>query len=408
MLDTASAAREANPSAGPRQDDGLRHAGFDPLPLANLCQALHDDIRSGLIPGAVLHVQRQGRVALSWAAGWCDAATRRPMREDSLFRIFSMTKPLTTVAALMLVEQGALALEDEVRAHLAAFARPGITVLDLLMHTTGLTYGPRSTDPDMRDAYARHGIGVNPRALRADALVRGLAEVPLVQPPGRAWLYGSSTDLLGVLVEAVAGERLGAFLQRRLFAPLGMTRTGFSVTAGEAAQVAQPFAADPASGETQFDTDRWFEATLAPALDSGGAGAICTAADYARFAQWLLDRRAGRGAPLLRTETVLAMMTDQLGQRGIPHQPGPGESALQSPGYGFGYGLAVRLDGPAGAVANLPGSPGSCLWSGTAGTFFWIDPVHDVVGVYMSQAPGARRVGDRRRVLARVHEAIVI
>jgi CubicO group peptidase (beta-lactamase class C family) len=329
------------------------------------------------------------------------------MREDSLFRIFSMTKPLTTVAALMLVEQGDMALEDEVCAHLAAFQRPGITVLDLLLHTSGLTYGPRSTDPVVREAYACHGIGVNPRALRADTLVRGLAEVPLVHPPGRAWLYGSSTDLLGALVEAVAAERLGAFLQRRLFAPLGMTQTGFSVTDGEALRVAQPFAADPASGETQLDTDRWFEAALAPTLDSGGAGAISTAADYARFAQWLLDRRVGRGAPLLRPETVQAMMTDQLGPRGISHQPGPGESALHSPGYGFGYGLAVRLAGPAGDLSNLPGSPGTCLWSGTAGTFFWIDPVHEVVAVYMSQAPGVRRVGDRRRVLARVHEAIL-
>jgi CubicO group peptidase (beta-lactamase class C family) len=407
MLDTASAAREANPSAGPRHDDGLRQAGFDPRPLAGLCQALHDDVRSGLIPGAVLHVQRQGRVALSWAAGWCDAAARRPMREDSLFRIFSMTKPLTSVAALMLVEQRALALEDEVCAHLAAFQRPGITVLDLLMHASGLSYGPRSTDPAVREAYARLGIGVNPRALRPDALVRGLAQVPLVHPPGQAWLYGSSTDLLGVLVEAVAGERLGAFLQRRLFAPLGMAHTGFSIPVGEAQRVAQPFATDPISGQSQLDPDRWFEATFPPVLDSGGAGAISTAADYARFAQWLLDRLAGRGAPLLRTETVRAMMTDQLGPRGIPHQPGPGESALQSPGYGFGYGLAVKLGGPAGEAANLPGSPGSCLWSGTAGTFFWIDPVHEVVAVYMSQAPGARRVGDRRRVLACVHEAIV-
>ena len=403
MFHRSSLAANSEPERAP---DRTGEAGFDAEALEGLCSELQAEIDAGFIPGVVLRVQRQGRPLLVRALGWSDAEARRAMRPDDLFRIFSMTKPLASVAALMLVEDGCLRLADPVQSCLPAFGHLPVTVQDLLLHTSGLTYGPRSGDPTVRAAYARHGIGVIPRALQGADLVRGLAEVPLVHPPGRRWEYGSSTDLLGQVVEAVSGARLGEFLRARLFEPLGMLETAFDVSASQAERVAQPFLRDPLGEDDPRHPDRWFDPTVPARLDSAGAGAISTAADYARFAQWLLDRRQGRGLPLLRPETVWAMTSDQLAPRGIPLQ-GPGENALQSPGFGFGYGLAVRLGGSAGEGATLPGSPGTCLWSGTAGTFFWLDPQHEVVGVYMSQAPGARRVADRRRVISRVHEALV-
>ena len=393
------------PSSG-RAPARAGEAGLDLEVLEGLCSELQAEIDAGFIPGVVLRVQRHGQPLLVRALGWVDAEARRAMRPDALFRIFSMTKPLASVAALMLVEDGCLRLEDPVQSCLPAFGHPPVTVRDLLLHTSGLTYGPRSGDPAVREAYAHRGIGVIPRALQGAELVRGLAEVPLVHPPGRRWEYGSSTDLLGQVVEAVSGARLGEFLRARLFEPLGMLETAFAVSASQAERVAQPFLRDPLGEDDPRHADRWFDPTVPAGLDSAGAGAISTAADYARFAQWLLDRRQGRGQPLLRPATVRAMMSDQLAPRGIPVQ-GPGENALQSPGFGFGFGLAVRLSGPAGESATLPGSPGTCLWSGTAGTFFWVDPLHEVVGVYMSQAPGAMRQHYRRLVKNLVYQAIV-
>lgn len=382
--------------------DQAMAAGLDRRELERLHGELNADVQDRLIPGAVLVLRRHGRVVFRWAWGWRDPYAGLPMREDSLFRIFSMTKPLASLAVLMLVEDGRVHLSDEAVQHLPGFKHRHITVEHLLLHTSGLTYGPRSGDPVVRHAYERCGVGINPRGVTASDLIAGLGDVPLVCPPGTRWEYGSSTDVLGVLVEAVTGVRLGTFLRDRVFYPLGMGETGFWVPPEQGHRVAQPYESDAVSGENLRTIDRWFDACTPPALESGGAGAISTADDYAKFGQWLLDRRDGRSHALLSPDGVRRMMQDHLHRWHIPICPGPGESSLGCPGFGFGYGLAIRMDGPAAARANLPVSPGTCLWSGTAGTMFWVDPQMSLVGVYMSQAGGARRVNDRRRVLTRV------
>ena len=373
--------------------------GLSARKLEQMRQWLAGEVEAARLPGAVVALWRFGQPAYSCALGWLDAARGVPMVADSLFRIYSMTKPITSVAALMLLEAGRLNLSDEVVAWLPAFGHRGVTVLDLLMHTAGLPYGPRHADPALRQAYAQQGIGVNPRGLTADALVQGLSQVPLSNPPGLCWEYGNATDLLGVLIEVASGQRLGAFLQDRVFGPLQMHDTAFAVPPGQGHRVAQPFARDPEDGTPLYQPDQSFDPLQAPLLDSGGAGLISTAADYGRFANALL---AG-GAPLLQPSTLEAMVRDHLAPRQVLAQPTPGEAALQSPGYGFGHGVAVRL---LGSDASLPHSPGTFVWSGTAGTLFWVDPVLQLVAVYMTQAPGASRQRYRRLISQWVYRAV--
>jgi CubicO group peptidase (beta-lactamase class C family) len=391
---TVSAALETAPS---------RRQGFDREGLDRLARTLQADAEAGQIPGAVVALWQAGLPLYRCAVGWLDAHRRHAMRPDALFRIFSMTKPLVSVAALQWVERGQLGLDDEVVRHLPAFGHRCVTVRHLLMHTAGLAYGPRQQDRARRDAYARLGLGVHPRDVGAEAFLRALAQAPLTAPPGTQWDYGNATDVLGLVVESVSGMRLEACLQAQIFQPLGMHETAFHVQADDARRLAHPLPFDPVDGSPLSVPDQTYDALQPPALHSGGAGAISTAADYGRFAQALLNDLRGAGR-LLQPGTAAQMLTDQLGPRGITARPTPGEAALLSPGYGFGYGFAVRLPG---TDANVPGHEGSFLWSGTAGTLFWVDPALDLVAVYMSQAPGASRQHYRRRVIEMVYSALV-
>ena len=361
--------------------------------------ALAAEVDSGRLPGAVFGLWVDGRHEVSFALGRQDPARDAPMRTDALFRVYSMTKVVTSVAAMMLVEARAMRLSDRVSSILPAFAHDGPTVEDLLMHTSGLTYGPRAASTAVREAYARHRLAVLPRELTADSLVHGLSSVPLVHTPGTTWEYGSSSDLLGVLVETIAGQRLGAFVRERILAPLGMLDTGFAVEAASSGRIAEPFSADPASGAAPAVPDQTFDPTAPPQLDSGGAGLVSTLEDWMRLARCLLDGGRFGDVRLLSTATVESMTRDHLSRRGIPSVPGPGVPALNTPGYGFGYGLGVRLPG---SLADLPGSPGTFLWSGTAGTTFWVDPVRRFAAVFLSQSPGPGRVAHRRLVIESV------
>ena len=388
-------------ASAPEVGGGLQ--GFSVPALDALRQALQDEVDAGRLPGAVLALWRDGQPAWRCTVGWLDAARRVPMRADAIFRIFSMTKPLTSLAALRLVQQGALALDDPVCRHLPAFGHRTVTVRHLLTHTAGLAYGPRLPPGALRDAYAREGLGVNPRALTAAALVQALSRVPLTAAPGTQWDYGNATDLLGVLVEALSGQRLGAHLRQHLFEPLGMVDSGFVVPPGDAPRIAQPFTHDPADGSPLHVPDQTFDATSVPTLDSGGAGALSTAADCGRLALALLSGRLPDGRPLLQPELLRELTRDQLAPLGLPPGRGPGEATLRSPGYGFGCGLAVRLKGHA---ANVPGQPGQFYWPGTAGTLFWADPAERLAAVFLSQAPGAARQQHRRLVMERVYAAL--
>jgi CubicO group peptidase (beta-lactamase class C family) len=367
-----------------------RAAGFDPARLATIDAMLQGLVERGRLPGAVTLVMRRGVLA-SWSAvGLQDPATRAPMCRDSIFRIYSMTKPVVSVALMMLAEQGRLLLSDPVAkflpefattplqlvgdgdARLVAPARP-MTVHDLLRHTAGLTY--EFLEPSrVRKLYAEAGISSRKRSNAEHA--RALARLPLMHEPGRVWDYSRATDVAGRLLEVVAGAPLGLHLQQAVFEPLRMVDTGFYVPADRQHRSAEPFATDPDSGESVALIDLRNQ----PVLESGGGGLASTAADYARFLQMLLQGGSLDGVRLLGRKTVEYMTSDHLGSI-------PSVGDLLPPGHGFGLGFAVRL---ATGIAAIPGSVGTYGWGGIAGTLFFVDPLEQMFALMLIQAPGQR------------------
>jgi CubicO group peptidase (beta-lactamase class C family) len=379
--------------------------------LETVRHRLAAEVAAGRLPGAVVMVACEERPLATTTVGWLDAtlplAQRVPMPANAVFRIYSMTKPLTSIAAMMLVEQGRLHLHDTLgdllpTAVWQAGAR-AIRVLDLLRHTSGLTYGARAAQPHVRAGYLRLQVPLNPRDITSADLLQRISKVPLLFEPGSTWEYGNSTDVLGLVIEAVSGERLGHFLQEQLFKPMGLTDTGFTLAADQAHRLAQPFSLDPVDGTALDVPNQTFDPTVAARMDSGGAGALSTAPDYLRLARLLASHGTLDGVCILQPHTVAEMTRDWLGPTQVSTPVEPGVAAINSPGYGFGLGFAVRL---AGDRANVPGSPGTFFWSGTAGTLFWVDPVERFAAVYMSQAPGASRLGYRRLIKELVYDAV--
>lgn len=377
-------------------------AHLDPAALARMGPRLHADVAAGRIPGAVVMVAQHGQVLYSEAVGVADPKSGAPMRVDSLFRIYSMTKPLVSVATMMLVEEGRLRLDEPIATYLPEYAKmrvgvekPGpdgkpvldtvatdraITVQDLLRHTSGLTYGVFGTSL-VKSEYLKAGVH---KADRDDAaLAATIAKLPLQFEPARVWEYSRSTDVLGALLERVEGATLDRILARRIIDPLGMKDTRFSVEAAAHARIAEPFPVDRATGRAVQLSD----IRKPPKFLGGGQGLVSTAADYMRFAQMLLNGGTLDGVRILSPSTVRYMASDHLGPtiraaslaRGAAYSPGPG--------YGFGLGFAVR-----DAVGESPfaGNPGEFYWGGYAGTYFWVDPRDGVVVVWMMQAPNER------------------
>jgi CubicO group peptidase (beta-lactamase class C family) len=348
------------------------------------------------------------------------------MAEDGIFRIYSMTKPLVSVAAMMLVEEGRLQLTDPVSkflpefatatvstpktnaygavSHVSVPAERAMTVQDLLRHTAGLAYGELTGNPVVKEAYAAAGafnpggMAFDARAVSPEDQVATLAKAPLVHQPGTVWEYSVASDVLGRVVERASGERLGDFLEARLFGPLRMEDTGFHAPQNVLPRLVQP-GTDPATGAPYAMID----VSAVPGNDSGGAGAVSTAGDYLRFSQMLLNGGALDGARILSPTTVKLMTADHLGDR-IATPVTPGELLMGVPGYTFGLGFMVREDD---GIAGVPGSEGEFMWAGYGGTFFWIDPVEDLTAVLMTQQPGATRAYYRRMIKALVHQAIV-
>jgi CubicO group peptidase (beta-lactamase class C family) len=373
-------------------------------------------------------VARKGKVAYADAVGLQDKSAGKAMALDSVFRIYSMTKPLVSVAAMMLVEDGKLQLTDPVSKFLPAFkgqrvsvaradaefarltytnvaAEREMTVQDLLRHTSGLAYGEITQNAPIKDAYAKAGVylpGVrdyDSRDMTPAEQVDRLGAAPLAHQPGTVWEYSLASDVLGRVVEAASGQRLADFLDERLFKPLRMTDTAFHVSAGKTSRLAQPLATDHASGQPI----KVIDVSAPPKNDSGGAGAVSTAADYLRFSQMLLNGGQLEGVRVLSRTTVELMTADHLGTR-IAAPVTPGELLLGTPGYGFGLGFAVRL---APGIAGVPGSAGEFMWAGYAGTYFWVDPKEQITAVLMSQAPSPIRAYYRKLVKQLVYQAIV-
>jgi CubicO group peptidase (beta-lactamase class C family) len=390
--------------------------------LAQITKVLGAEVDQGRLPGAVVAVARKGKLVYFEAIGYQDKPADKKMQNDSIFRVYSMTKPWTSVAAMMLVEDGKIQLPDPVSKFLPAFkelkvsvATPNAatgqatydlvpaarepTIQDLLRHTSGVAYDFVTRNAPVKEAYEKSGlkaIGVEIRdKLTAAEFVERLAMAPLASQPGTVWEYSLSTALLGRVVEAVSGKPLSKFLEERLFKPLSMPDSGFVVANEKAGRIAQPL--------LPYAVIAIFDPTVPPANDLGGEGGVSTAMDYLRFSQMLLDGGKLGGTRVLSRSTIALMTSDHLGAR--PSSPlGPGELLLGVPGYTFGLGFTVRTGA---GIAGVPGSPGEYMWGGAAGTFFWVDPKEELAVVFMSQGPFAMRVAYRRLVKQLVYAAIV-
>ncbi len=358
---------------------------------------IRQEIAAGTMPGAVLLIEQHGHPVYFESFGVRDVASRRPMTADTIFRIYSMSKAITSVAAMMLVEDGKLSLDDPVAKYILAFAdvkvgvertdesgkptlaldplRRPITIEDLLRHTSGLTYGFYGETP-VRKLYANSDLfdGDFDNATFAERI----AKLPLAEQPGTRWDYGHSTDVLGRVIEVISGQSLYQFEKQRLLDPLGMTETAFFVAdAAQRPRVAEPMPNDrfdrPVAGIK--------DPTLPRRWESGGAGMVGTIGDYARFAQMLLNGGTLDGRRYLNPETITLMTSDHIGpETGIARDDQfyfPGDTS------GFGLGFAVRTAVPPNTCWPL----GEYRWDGVAGTFFFVDPKDDMFTIFMVQAP---------------------
>jgi CubicO group peptidase (beta-lactamase class C family) len=400
--------------------------GLSTQRLEKIGQVFGQEIEKGNLPGAVIMVARKGAIAYYENFGFRDKIKEEKMPKDAVFRIYSMTKPIVSVAAMILMEDGRLQLTDPVSKFLPEFKDATVsvpktdpygkvtyalipaerqpTVQDLLRHTAGLAYGEITQNAVVKEAYVKAGLykpdfDYNSRDVTPEEQVQGLAKAPLIHQPGTAWEYSVAVDVLGRVVERASGKRLADFLEERLFKPLKMVDTGFSVPPQSMSRLAEPLPKDPASG----NPNRLIDVSQPPKNDSGGAGGVSTAMDYLRFGQMLLNGGKLDDMQVLSRTTVALMASDHLGTQ-IRPVVSPGELLLGVPGYTFGLGFAVRKEQ---GIAGVPGSQGEFMWAGYAGTYFWVDPKEQLVGVLMSQAPSPIRAYYRKELKQLVYQAIV-
>ena len=380
--------------------------GLSSAQLARIEAVTQRHIETGLVPGAVMLVARRGKIAWTRTMGFRDRAAKDPMRPDSIFRIYSMTKPIVSVAAMMLVEEGRIQISDPVAKYLPEIGKMKVgvetsedgkatlgltdparemTVQDLLRHTSGLIYGTRGKSL-VNAAYIEAKIGN--RDFSNEEFVSKLSKLPLRFSPGERWEYGVSTDVLGRVIEVVSGKTLGEFLNERIFTPLGMADTGFYVPGEKLSRAVQPWQVPEAPPMTVR-----FDVAQKPRFESGGGGLTGTMDDYLRFTTMLADGGKFAGKRLLGSKTLEFMIADHTGTR--PGRP---------PGLGFGLGFEVRTSV---GDAALPGSLGEYGWAGNAGTLFWIDPKEQLIAIYMVQVSDGDRIMLRNQFRTMLQSAII-
>lgn len=412
---------QALPAAKPEQ------VGMSTPRLARLGDVLKAEIDQGRLAGAVVMVARKGKLVYSDSIGFQDKAAGTPMAPDAIFRIYSMTKPLVSVALMQLVEDGRVQLTDPVSKFLPAWkgqqvsvastdaaaarvtyalvpASREATIQDLLRHTAGLAYGEITQNAPVKEAYGKAGLyksgmDYEARDLTPAEEVERLGKAPLAHQPGTAWEYSLAADVQGRVVEAVTGKKLSEVLDERVFKPLKMIDSGFWVPKDKLARLAQPLTVEPTLNRPVPVID----VSAPPQNDSGGAGAVSTARDYLRFCLAMLNGGQLDGARILARPTVQLMTADHLGSAISTASYAPGPLLLGVPGYTFGLGFMVR-QGP--GIAGVLGSAGEFMWAGYAGTYFWADPKEEICAVYMSQAPSPIRSYYRRLVKNLVYQAI--
>lgn len=376
-----------------------RSSAFPEQRLSAITNTVDADIRAGRIPGAVMLIAHRGEVVYETALGVRDPAAGDPLDIDTIFRIYSMSKPIVSVGLMMLVEEGRLLISDPVSKHLpelgglkVGIEQPGrggkpalslvpaqreMTVQDLLRHTAGLTYGIFG-DSLVKSEYRK--AGVERVSITNAEFIKTLGTLPLAYQPGTVWEYSRATDVVGILIERIAGMSLDDYVDERILKPLNMKDSGFWVPAGQQHRIAEAFENDPDTGQAV----RLLNVRSKPTFLSGGGGMVSTVRDYLRFAMMLRGGGTYDGVRLLSRKTVQYMTSDHLCS--IPGATA-GPTFLPGPGYGFGLGFAVRTSTGA---AITPGSVGDFNWSGLGGTYFWIDPVEDLIAIWMMQAPEQR------------------
>uniref|UniRef100_A0A318CZ44 Serine hydrolase n=1 Tax=Kangiella spongicola TaxID=796379 RepID=A0A318CZ44_9GAMM len=379
-------------------------AHFNPDKLARISEFFKNEVATGKIPGAVVLIQQHGKPVYHEAFGVQDVVSKVPITDQTIFRLASMSKSITAVVSMQLLEEGKYKLDDPVSKYIPSFAnvkvgvekkaedgtktlelvppRRPITILDLMTHTSGITYGFYG-DSLVRKAYKEANIYGGDFDLAEFA--ERIAKLPLHNQPGALWQYGHSTDILARVMEVATGEKLSTIEQERLLGPLGMKDTGFFVTDPEK----QKLMAEPMPNDSDFRVGRINDPTTVKKWESASGGMVSTMADYSRFAQMLLNGGSLDGTRIIGRKTLEFMASDHLGA-GVKIQ-----GTLVSPGHSFGLGFAVRMQQ---GIAPFSGSVGQYFWSGMAGTFFWIDPKEELFCVFMAQAPGQR---DYLRTLVR-------
>jgi len=385
-------------------------------------------IATGKLPGALTQVWRRGELVLNSVLGMADRERQVPLAEDSIFRIYSMTKPITSVALMMLVEQCKIALDDPVSKYIPAWENLGVftggfmegfqtrpvsrpmLVVDLLRHTAGLTYGfQQNTNVDA--AYRRLKVGDLPTDGTLDDMIEKLATLPLEFSPGDAWNYSVATDVLGYLIGKISGMPFETFLKERIFDPLGMVDTGFYVPAEKAARFCACYAIGQlgskvvsANGPVLQDDPRTSSYLKPPSFISGGGGLVSTAADYMRFARLLLQGGELDGVRLLGPKTLALMTANHLpGGVDLPRMSRSMFSEAAYEGVGFGLGFATTITP---ATTLLPGSVGDFFWGGAASTYFWIDPQEELIALFLTQLLPSSAYPVRRQLRTLVYSAI--
>ncbi len=395
----------ASPAAG----------GFVADRLARLGSSLDYEIAAGRIPGAVIAIARGGKQVHLAAHGVREPSSGAAMTTDAVFSIASMTKVMTSVAVLMLHEEGKLLFGDPVSAYLPDFARLQVastfnantletraplripTIQDLLRHTSGFTYR-ESGATQLHKKYPASSVAGPFKSSKAETIAL-LAGSPLLCDPGTQWNYGYSTDVLGFVVEAITGQSLGAFLLERLWTPLAMADTGFTLEDAQRPRYATALPIDPISGDRQVTVMHTIDAPVQ--WHAGGGGCVSTASDYLKFAEMLRQGGSLNGTRILGPRTVAYMTSDHLPahiEDRIADTMDPGAA-----GYGFGLGVAVRRQQ---GRAAMMGSTGDFYWSGVYGTYFWVDPATELSVVFMAMAPGLMRLRYRQLVRGLVYQAM--
>ncbi len=392
-MNAQTASRQTSaPQTPPLPQAKPESLGLSSVRLQRMSDAFKREIDKATIPGVTVMVARRGQIVWFDALGRQNPASSAPMAHDSIFRIFSMTKPIVSVGIMMLLEEGHLLLNDPVAKYIPEFsnqkvgvenngkldlmplARP-ITIQDLLRHTSGIT-NDNTGNGLVQQLYQQSG----PRSRKITNAEHAalVASLPLICQPGTEWNYSRSTDILGRLIEVVSGKTLAAFLTERILAPLQMAETAFHTGPENADRLAEPFATDPWTGEKV----QLFNMLEKPAMESGGGGLVSTTMDYARFCQMLLNGGVLDGTRIIGRKTLQLMASDHLGPEVKLNGP-----LVALPGHSFGLGFAVRTHE---GMAPFAGSVGQFFWGGRAGTFFWIDPREELFAVFMSQGPGQR------------------